>query len=448
MSGKGETWRALSEITCQVSIFIILKVLTGCERLLLYKNAFIGRACVLPHLSPPSVPGCFDERPPASGGLANFQPHLALRSRSTRSSINTRRWSRISPAGSSNFPTNKRRNLLRYVANGRRRHTGEAPVLLHGEEVLPGDRGISDERPRELERRLRRRRRPVFVHGTTRYKAFQGQHNVKPFIFQVFLLFLNLFTVRPRKVLTGARDILKTSSLQYKTLVLLPSARFPILKVQLFRKNKKALVVDLMIDSMPNLRNSLFVQNASRSVDPRVHQLHLWVKQWLQVCGLVGSIQGLFSTYHTALLVIHFLQYIDHPDMKPVLPLMLDHFPRDLSPDTPFSDIYTLGTSPASFDPSSLESPNKMSIGDLIVRFVDFYNRTELSEFELNIPTGKNVRRKDDEFQRIMMIDPYDSRSVCAVEQGVGRLSEACQQTYEMFSAGRGFQVPFSFIRR
>ncbi|TKR87679.1 hypothetical protein L596_012042 [Steinernema carpocapsae] len=251
-----------------------------------------------------------------------------------------------------------------------------------------------------------------------------------------------------KKVLTGARDILKTSSLQYKTLVLLPSARFPILKVQLFRKNKKALVVDLMIDSMPNLRNSLFVQNASRSVDPRVHQLHLWVKQWLQVCGLVGSIQGLFSTYHTALLVIHFLQYIDHPDMKPVLPLMLDHFPRDLSPDTPFSDIYTLGTSPASFDPSSLESPNKMSIGDLIVRFVDFYNRTELSEFELNIPTGKNVRRKDDEFQRIMMIDPYDSRSVCAVEQGVGRLSEACQQTYEMFSAGRGFQVPFSFIRR
>ena len=55
------------------------------------------------------------------------------------------------------------------------------------------------------------------------------------------------------------------------------------------------------------------------------------------MCG-IHSREGLFSSYHLLLLFIHFMQYQNHADMEPVLPLMLDFEPL-LDPKTPLDKV-------------------------------------------------------------------------------------------------------------
>jgi hypothetical protein len=43
-------------------------------------------------------------------------------------------------------------------------------------------------------------------------------------------------------------------------------------------------------------------------LDERVAYLHYWLSNLFRLCGIKGSQKGLFSSYHSLSLVIHFMQ--------------------------------------------------------------------------------------------------------------------------------------------
>ncbi|KAK0408694.1 hypothetical protein QR680_004105 [Steinernema hermaphroditum] len=242
-----------------------------------------------------------------------------------------------------------------------------------------------------------------------------------------------------------------------KRAALFSRARHPIAKIQVTVPRvkshqggkKEAFLLELSVDSMVHARNSLFVHH-SLQADKRVVMLYYWVKHWLRKCDLLGSQQGKFSSYHTILFVIHFLQYKNHMDMNPVLSLMIDQYDDDLNPNLPFSHVYKIASTSELAHKQKTKNPmNTMQIGELIVRFIDFYSRMNLHDFTLHIPSGTNIERTDDDYDHIQLVDPYsDGQSVCRVHQGVGQLSTAVELTRHAFSLGRGLSMPFSFTGR
>uniref|UniRef100_A0A1I7Z547 PAP-associated domain-containing protein n=1 Tax=Steinernema glaseri TaxID=37863 RepID=A0A1I7Z547_9BILA len=246
-------------------------------------------------------------------------------------------------------------------------------------------------------------------------------------------------------VLNGALRKLQKSGIKFRLTSMYSKIKYPIMKLLISNK-QKPFTMEISVDSVVHARNSLFVRHCVQ-MDKRVTMLYQWVQQWLRTCDLYGSSRGKFSSYHTILLVIHFLQYTEHSDMKPVLPVMLERYPHHLSAGIPFPEIYDIvskSTMPVDYKPG--KNDNKMQIGELVVRFVDFYSRVNLHDFALDVSSGKNIERLDEDYDRINLVDPYSAGiSVCRMNGAAGQLSASCELTKHAFSLGRGLSLPLSF---
>uniref|UniRef100_A0A914DEG7 Uncharacterized protein n=1 Tax=Acrobeloides nanus TaxID=290746 RepID=A0A914DEG7_9BILA len=97
-------------------------------------------------------------------------------------------------------------------------------------------------------------------------------------------------------------------------------------RVPLLRLSPMNFKLDMQFDMTEAIRNSVFVRSCVM-LDERVAYLHYWLSNLFRLCGIKGSQKGLFSSYHSLSLVIHFMQYQKHLDMKPVLPVMLKFDP-------------------------------------------------------------------------------------------------------------------------
>jgi len=129
--------------------------------------------------------------------------------------------------------------------------------------------------------------------------------------------------------------------------------------------------VDFCINNELGERNSLLL-SAYSEYDNRVVELGRLVKHWAKEHELVGSTDGFLNSYAYMLLVIFFLQQVQ-PAVVPNLQLLAtepvfvtdhkwggqDHW------DTKFEE--NIDALP--------RSTNTMSIGELLVRFLDFYGR-------------------------------------------------------------------------
>mmetsp|Transcript_92912 Transcript_92912/g.184435 ORF Transcript_92912/g.184435 Transcript_92912/m.184435 type:complete len:715 (-) Transcript_92912:168-2312(-) len=146
------------------------------------------------------------------------------------------------------------------------------------------------------------------------------------------------------------------------------AANVPLLK---FTDEWSQMEVDFCINNELGVRNSQLLW-AYSEYDYRVVELGRLVKHWAKEHDLVGSTDGFLNSYAYMLLVIFFLQHVQ-PPVVPNLQLLAtesvyvtdhkwggqDHW------DTKFEDNIS------ALPPSS----NTMSLGELLVRFLDFYGR-------------------------------------------------------------------------
>uniref|UniRef100_A0A914C2F0 Polymerase nucleotidyl transferase domain-containing protein n=1 Tax=Acrobeloides nanus TaxID=290746 RepID=A0A914C2F0_9BILA len=165
--------------------------------------------------------------------------------------------------------------------------------------------------------------------------------------------------------------------------ILRHNIRVPILRLQPFDFS-----MDIQFDMDEAIRNSLFVKHCVM-LDERVAYLNHWLSNLFLLCGIKDSRNGLFSSYHLLSLVIHFMQYQQHQNMKPILPVIA-----------------------CRTEPIIYKSPNEMCVGELILRFIDFYSNLELENIMLDAAKGQNFPREASsslKMNQIWLSDPYSS---------------------------------------
>ena len=91
------------------------------------------------------------------------------------------------------------------------------------------------------------------------------------------------------------------------------------------------------------------------------------VKDWVQACSLVGTIDGLLGGYAYTLLVIYFLQSVEVPVLPNLQAMAGDSGPwvSDFGEDVEFSTAFATG--------AGWRSENVWSVGELVIRFFQFY---------------------------------------------------------------------------
>ena len=133
----------------------------------------------------------------------------------------------------------------------------------------------------------------------------------------------------------------------------------------------------------------------SFQLDERFGRLNCWAKNWLNAMGAKDSLNYKLSSYHIALLVVHFLQSPEALE-EPVLPLVFKTYPHLLDTSLSiqhFADTLQLDAMDFLVEPN-YESRNEMSLAELSVRMVEYYAKNvDFSSCGISIAEGKLVER-------------------------------------------------------
>uniref|UniRef100_A0A914C3A9 Polymerase nucleotidyl transferase domain-containing protein n=1 Tax=Acrobeloides nanus TaxID=290746 RepID=A0A914C3A9_9BILA len=188
----------------------------------------------------------------------------------------------------------------------------------------------------------------------------------------------------------------------------LPDAHTPLVEVSF--KNGMSLDIAFPKNDYHSLRNTNLMK-LYVAADPRFPQLYLWFRTLLQSLGIRNSKEGLLSSYHVQLLVVHFLQcyMINNPT---VLPILCKTHPNlvtnDLKIDEVIERIEDFGVKIQDW-----KSANTMSVGELAIRLIEYYKNFPVHEDVILIESGRVIKRKQHRAStRLQILDPYSSVTV------------------------------------
>jgi len=194
----------------------------------------------------------------------------------------------------------------------------------------------------------------IFVFGST-FNGFGGSGcDIDMCIFP------QGFSVGDKQWLTMARRILQKHCRHFiRGNIELINAKVPILK---FFDREGRLEVDLSVNNPTSIRNTHLLYCYSQT-DYRVRPLVLAVKMWAKDHKINEARFQTLSSYTLTLMVLHFLQCGVSP---PVIPCLHRENPQMFNSN---SDIFSLPYTSMNFS-----STNRMSLGELLVRFFKYYN--------------------------------------------------------------------------
>lgn len=156
-------------------------------------------------------------------------------------------------------------------------------------------------------------------------------------------------------------------------------AKVPIIK---FVDNVSGIEVDFNVNNVVGIRNTHLLKCYSK-LDWRVCPLILIIKMWAKQQDINDAKLMTISSYSIALMVIHYLQCGAQP---PVLPCLHKVYPHKFLST---SDVCNLNLN-EELPPH--ESRNQMSLGELLVDFLDYYsNRFNFQREAMSIRTGSKL---------------------------------------------------------
>ena len=226
-------------------------------------------------------------------------------------------------------------------------------------------------------------------------------------------------------------------------------AQVPLLK---FTDVSSSIEIDLCVNNELGTRNSELLSSYSWC-DERVGWLGRLVKDWAKSLELVGTTDGLLSSYTYMLLVVYFLQVLDEP-VVPNLQLLATE-----SCQVPGPNLRTSGNawcetkfvSVSEASPPQQPSNNKQSLVQLLLGFFKFYS----SEFdwereavsvrlgEAGIHVDKMTLFVPASTQMWCIEDPFDLRHNLAAkcsEAGKVRIVTSMRETYDKLTRGDRWQ--------
>uniref|UniRef100_A0A1I7ZNF3 PAP-associated domain-containing protein n=1 Tax=Steinernema glaseri TaxID=37863 RepID=A0A1I7ZNF3_9BILA len=170
--------------------------------------------------------------------------------------------------------------------------------------------------------------------------------------------------------------------------------------------------------------------------DKRFAQLYIWARQLFTALGAKNSKQGLLSSYHIMLLVVHFLQ-CKHIFSEPVLPVLTQTHPHLVSRELPPSEVIKLLDQPITDQLEGWQSQNNMQVGVLAVRMIEYYSRFNVGNTVIDIGRGRAMRRRQTPYNRkLQVLDPYSRVTVCHSRGIVDAFCHAVTSAHEAFRSG------------
>uniref|UniRef100_A0A914IAV1 Uncharacterized protein n=1 Tax=Globodera rostochiensis TaxID=31243 RepID=A0A914IAV1_GLORO len=160
------------------------------------------------------------------------------------------------------------------------------------------------------------------------------------------------------------------------------------------------------------VRNTLMVRYYVQT-DRRFLQLFHWLRRMFQQMGLKNSKNGLFSSYHVLMLVLHFLNRKEVPNN--VLPALVQ-FPahvRDQLFAPNVSDIVRRLEEPPSLERFPFwRNKCSKSVGELAVELVDYYALFDPQKRAISIRFGRLQHRQRKYGPWLNVFDPFHPKSV------------------------------------
>ena len=156
------------------------------------------------------------------------------------------------------------------------------------------------------------------------------------------------------------------------------AAKVPIV---MFEDLKYGFEVDISINNNSGIRNTFLLRTYSR-LDSRVRPLVVIAKEWAKSNNVCNSKSGLLSSYALNLMVLFFLQHAVTPQVLPSL--------QYLYPDT-FNSFLTIDDI-QKVDVKEIcrgwSSDNEQSVGELIIKFFEFYAKIDFRDKLISVRTG------------------------------------------------------------
>ncbi|TKR87678.1 hypothetical protein L596_012041 [Steinernema carpocapsae] len=205
-------------------------------------------------------------------------------------------------------------------------------------------------------------------------------------------------------------------------------------------KLKNGISVDIQFpvwQDFQAIRNTNLIRHYVMA-DKRFGELYLWAKQLFTVLGARNSKQGLLSSYHIILLVVHFLQ-CKHIFAEPVLPVLMETHHDRVAPDLPVQEVVELMQKPLEDQLEGWKSENEMSTGLLALKFIEYYSRFRPQDYSIDIGKGSVFKRRQTGFNdhHLRIYDPYSPVTVCRNRLILPALMSAVTTTSNAMQNGR-----------
>ena len=155
-------------------------------------------------------------------------------------------------------------------------------------------------------------------------------------------------------------------------------AKVPIV---MFEDFQMGFEVDISINNNAGIRNTFLLRTYSR-LDIRVRPLVIVVKEWAKSNNVCNSKSGLLSSYALNLMVLFFLQDGVRPQVLPSLQRM---FPDTYNPYFTIDDIQKVDMEEIC---KSWTSENKEFVGELLIKFFDYYSKHDFRSKLISVRTG------------------------------------------------------------
>jgi len=249
----------------------------------------------------------------------------------------------------------------------------------------------------------------IFVFGST-FNGFGGSGcDIDMCIFP------QGFSVGDKQWLTMVRKLLQKHCRHFiRGNIELINAKVPILK---FFDREGGLEVDLSVNNPTSIRNTHLLYCYSQT-DYRVRPLVLAVKMWAKDHKINEARFQTLSSYTITLMVLHFLQCGVSP---PVIPCLHREYPQMFNSK---SDIFSLPYTTMNFS-----SNNRMSLGELLVRFFKYYNNEAHFDTQRDVGSircGSILDASDCErFARISKLSPGQWSARLLMEEPFDRTNAA-----------------------
>uniref|UniRef100_A0A915CE60 Polymerase nucleotidyl transferase domain-containing protein n=1 Tax=Parascaris univalens TaxID=6257 RepID=A0A915CE60_PARUN len=135
----------------------------------------------------------------------------------------------------------------------------------------------------------------------------------------------NFRTSYMRRVQNAVKENDTHNEFDWEQSLMLWKVRVPVVRLS----TRVGISVDIQFDNEHSIRNTNFVRHCVQQ-DARVSLLNAWAQRWMMAMRLKNSRIGMFSSYHTTMLALHFLQCAQYAS-GPVLPAMYELHSGQLS---------------------------------------------------------------------------------------------------------------------